>query len=119
MNRLSAANLPRCLAAAVLAVGVSACSGDVSPLRGPLGLGGAPKTAEAPEFVAASRPASQEFLPVGVSAPKRPVRAKSSEGQKALEAELEGARSRNEAKGRAAEGASKAAAKGAPASAAQ
>jgi hypothetical protein len=41
-------------------------------------------------------------MPVGVDAPKRPVRAKSVTGQKALEAELEGARGRNEARGRAA-----------------
>ena len=82
------------------------CSGDVSPLRSIGIAGSAPKGPEAPDFVANSRSqAGTEYLPVGVSAPPRPVRAKSTESQKALEAELEGARSRNLARGRAAESA--------------
>lgn len=89
---------------------LGACSGDVNPMReAALGLGSGVKPLPAPDFVAESRPASGGvFMPVGVSAPKRPVRAKSAEGQKTLEAELEGARSRNESKGRAAEGVAKA-----------
>ncbi len=50
---------------------------------------------------------------VGVDAPRRATRAKSAEGQKTLEAELEGARGRNEARGRAAESAGKGTAKAA------
>ena len=99
------------LASAVLlgALAAGGCSGDVSPLRG-IGLtGAAPKGPDAPDFVANSRSqAGTEYLPVGVSAPPRPVRAKSMEGQKALESELESARSRNLARGRAAESAGKA-----------
>ena len=91
----------------------AACSSDVSPLReAATQLGYGAKPVAAPEFVANSRKAGGDFLPVGVSAPQRTIRAKSSEGQKALESELEGARSRNEAKGRAAEGVAKTTAKG-------
>ncbi|WP_375465994.1 hypothetical protein [uncultured Methylobacterium sp.] len=92
------------------AAAVGACSGDVSPIRTlAVEAGYGPKTVAAPDFVTASRPkAAAAFMPVGVSAPPRPVRAKSAESQKALEAELEGARGRNESKGRAAESAGKA-----------
>ncbi|MGU3540325.1 hypothetical protein [Methylobacterium sp. A54F] len=96
----------------LIALGLAAggCSTDVNPLRyAAEQTGGGPKPVTAPDFVAGSRRAGPEFLPVGVSAPPRPVRAKSSEGQKALESELEGARSRNEARGRSAEGAGRAA----------
>ncbi len=84
------------------------CSGDVGGLRS-LGITGtAPKAPDAPAFVTETRREGADFLPVGVSAAPRPVRAKSTEGQKTLEAELEGARSRNVARGRAAESAGKA-----------
>lgn len=92
----------------VIAAGVAmtaGCSGDLSPMRA---IYGAPKEVKAPDFVANSRKADGDFMPVGVSAPARPIRAKSSEGTKTLEAELEGARGRNEAKGRAASSAGKA-----------
>lgn len=96
--------------AAGLAPALSACSGDVNPMReAAFGLGQGVKVAEPADFVKASRPeGGSAFMPVGVSAPKRPARAKNPEGQKALEAELEGARSRNLAQGRAAESAAKA-----------
>lgn len=69
---------------------------------------GADKDVKAPDFVANSRKSGGDFMPVGVSAPARPIRAKSSEGTKTLAAELEGARNSNEAKGRAAASAGKA-----------
>lgn len=101
--------MPAACAAAVLLALAAGCSGDVNPMReAALGLGQGVKPLPAPDFVAQSRPAGGAFMPVGVSAPKRPERAKSAEGQKALEAELEGARSRNQSKGRAAEGAARA-----------
>ena len=103
---------PRAMAIGVLALMLplaGACSSDVGALRdGPLGLGPSVKPIPAPDFVANSRPAGSDYMPVGVSAPKRSLRAKSSESQKALEAELEGARNRNESRGRAAEGVAKA-----------
>lgn len=98
---------------AALAAGTAmagGCSSDVSPLREAyMQVAPAPKPVAAPDFVARSRRTDGDFLPVGVSAPVRPIRAKSSEGMKALTEELEGARGRNEAKGRAAESAGRAA----------
>lgn len=93
------------LVSLALALAAGGCSGDVGGLRS-LGIAGtAPQAPDAPAFVTSTRQQNADFLPVGVSAPPRPVRAKSTEGQKALEAELEGARSRNLARGRAAESA--------------
>lgn len=99
------AAMPRIAGAAVvafLAGSLAACSGDVvRSLASDAGYG--PRKVAAPDFVAESRSKEQpDFMPVGVDAPKRSVRAKSVTGQKALEAELEGARGRNEARGRAA-----------------
>ena len=84
---------------------LGACSGDVvRSLASDAGYG--PRVVAAPDFVTDTRSKAQpDFMPVGVDAPKRPIRAKSVTGQKALEAELEGARGRNEARGRAAESA--------------
>ncbi|KNY21578.1 hypothetical protein AKJ13_16485 [Methylobacterium sp. ARG-1] len=100
----------RALVLALLAAPLAACSGDtVRTLATDAGYG--PRVVAAPDFVTESR--SKEppaFMPVGVDAPKRPVRAKSAEGQKALEAELEGARGRNQSRGRAAESAGRGAA---------
>ncbi len=96
------------------AIGIAGCSGDLSPMRAIYGPGGA-GSVTAPDFVAKSRKEGGDFMPVGVSAPSRPIRAKSSEGTKSLEAELEGARGRNEAKGRAAASAGKATAPAKPA----
>ncbi|MGE7413746.1 hypothetical protein [Methylobacterium tarhaniae] len=59
-----------------------------------------PKEVAAPDFVAQTRREGGDFLPVGVSAPPRETRAKSAAGVKALEAELDASRQRNEARGR-------------------
>ncbi len=59
-----------------------------------------PKEVAAPDFVRDTRREGGDFLPVGVSAPPRETRAKSAAGVKALEAELDASRQRNEAKGR-------------------
>jgi hypothetical protein len=98
------------IALALLAAPLTACSGDVvRSLASDAGYG--PRVVAAPDFVAGSRSKeAPDFMPVGVDAPKRPVRAKSATGQKALEAELEGARGRNEARGRDAEQAGRGAA---------
>ncbi len=99
------------LALPVLAL-AAGCSSDVNPMKAAfLGTGSGIKAVQAPDFVANSRKAGADFMPVGESAP-RPTRARSAEGMKALQSELEGARSRNEAKGRAAESAAKATAQG-------
>ena len=103
-QHLSVVTRPTVLALA-LALSAGGCSSDLGALRASGLAGAAPKGPEAPDFVAASRRADQDYMPVGVSAPARSVRAKSAESQKALEAELEGARSRNLARGKAAESA--------------
>ncbi|KTS38691.1 hypothetical protein NS228_01640 [Methylobacterium indicum] len=59
-----------------------------------------PKEVAAPDFVEKTRRGGGDFLPVGESAPPRETRAKSAAGVKALEAELDASRQRNEAKGR-------------------
>lgn len=88
------------------------CSSDVNPMKAAfIGAGYGPKETQAPDFVAGSRKAGADYMPVGESAP-RPARTRNAEGLKALQSELEGARSRNEAKGRAAESAAKATAQG-------
>ena len=95
------------------AASVSGCSGDVNPLKAAMvGAGSGIKPVETPDFVAQSRKTDASYMPVGESAPRRAIRARNAAGQSALQAELEGARSRNEGKGRAAEGAAKDAAKG-------
>ena len=98
------------LLALCAAAATGACSSDLSPIKTlAVEAGYGPKPVAAPDFVANSRStADPAFMPVGVSAPARPLRAKSVESPKALEAELEGARGRNESKGRAAESAGKA-----------
>ncbi len=89
------------------------CSGDVNPMKAAfLGAGYGPKAIDAPDFVETSRRPGGTYMPVGKDEPKRAVRARSSEAQKTLEADLEGARTRNEARGRTAEGAGKGIAKG-------
>ena len=100
------------LALALLAAPLAACSGDtVRTLAVDAGYG--PKAVAAPDFVAQSRTReAPDFMNVGIDAPRRPARAKSAEGQKALEAELEGARGRNEARGRSAESAGRGTGKG-------
>jgi hypothetical protein len=65
-----------------------------------VGIGGEPRPA--PDFVARSRPATYEYLPVGQSAPKRSLQAKDAAGLAKAEAEMDAARNANEARGTAA-----------------
>lgn len=88
----------RVLAAVTLTV-LSACSGDVNPVRDAVvatGIASGPK--EGQDFVRATRRAGIDYMPVGVSAPDRTIRKKTPEEVKALEAELDAARSGNEAR---------------------
>ena len=95
---------PRLAAAAALVVTCLSAGGCVLDGAGirdaakSAGLG--PKEVAAPDFVEKSRRGGGDFLPVGVSAPPRETRAKSAAGVKALEAELDASRQRNEARGR-------------------
>lgn len=95
------------------AVSVGGCASDVNPLKAAMvGAGSGIKPVDAPDFVAKSRQSDAAYMPVGESAPRREIRARNAAGLSTLQSELEGARGRNEAKGRAAEGAARDAAKG-------
>ncbi|MCI9880680.1 MULTISPECIES: hypothetical protein [Methylobacterium] len=96
---------PQFVASLVFAILLAGCSGDLNPMRIAYGTGEAGPPAKAPDFVAQSRRGDDAFMPVGVSAPARPIRAKTPEGTRALEDELVAARGRNEARGRSAESA--------------
>jgi hypothetical protein len=102
MSRLHNSQIVSVLVAICLLGG---CSGDLNPMRVAYGTGEAGPPPKTPDFVAQSRRGGDDFLAVGVSAPARPIRAKSAEGTKALEDELLAARGRNEARGRSAESA--------------
>ena len=87
-------------ALAAAAFALAGCSGDVNPVRDvavAAGVGGKP-AAQAPDFVARSRPETLDYLPVGVSAPPRPTRNKTQAEIKQTEADLEAVRAANEAK---------------------
>jgi hypothetical protein len=83
---------------------LAACSGDANPVRdiaASAGLG--PKTAETPDFVRQSRPASLDYMPIGRTAAERPTAARNKDEVKATEAELDAIRKRNEAAAKAAQ----------------
>lgn len=82
-----------------VSLGLGGCMGDANPVRDRLNAAGiGPRAVAAPDFVAQSRPAALDYVPVGTSAPPRD-RARSAAEVRALEAELEAARGRNEARG--------------------
>jgi hypothetical protein len=96
-----------CLA---LAVALAGC-GETNLVKDAavaVGIGGEPRPA--PDFVARSRPATYEYLPVGQSAPKRSLQAKDAAGLAKAEAEMDAARNANEARGAAARNAAASAA---------
>ncbi|WP_205800184.1 hypothetical protein [Microvirga terricola] len=88
---------------AVLAVtGLAACAGG-NPTRDALAsVGAGPNMAATPDFVAKSRPASMDYMPIGTSKPGRATAAKTADEIKAVEAELDAIRTQNEAAGAAA-----------------
>ncbi len=109
---MGASRVPALLALVLLGGTLAACSGDAARTLA-LDAGYGPKTVAAPDFVVESRKPAPDFLNVGVDAPKRAVRARAPDGPPALEARREGARGRNEARGRAADSAGKGTARGA------
>jgi hypothetical protein len=95
----SRAPLRPVIAAAVIALGLAGCSADINPVRDAFvatGVGAKPKPA--PEFVVNSRSETVDYIPVGTSAPARPIRGKMVAETKAAEAELDAARAAIEAK---------------------
>jgi hypothetical protein len=82
---------------------LAACSGDSNLVRDTFGaVGAGPKTAETPDFVRQSRPASLDYVPIGTAAEERPTPAMTPEQVKAVEAQMEAVRSQNEAAARVA-----------------
>lgn len=97
IRRVSAVSLT------MLAVGLAGCNGGFNPVRDvATAVGAGPQTAATPDFVARSRPANLDYMPIGTPAPERPTPARTADEIKAAEAELEALRSRNEAAGAAA-----------------
>jgi hypothetical protein len=83
------------------AAGVAGCNSN--PVRDvATSLGAGPQAAQTPDFVARSRPATLDYMPIGTPVPERPTPARTAEEIKAAEAELDAIRSRNEAAGAAA-----------------
>ena len=78
---------------------LAACSGDANPVRDTLvatGVGAQPKPA--PDFVAASRPQTIDYIPVAPAPAK--TAAKSADQVKAAEAAMDKTRTANEARPR-------------------
>jgi hypothetical protein len=85
------------------AAGVSGCNGSFNPVRDvATAVGAGPQVAATPDFVARSRPANLEYMPIGTPTVERPTPARTADEIKAAEAELDALRSRNEAAGAAA-----------------
>ncbi len=95
----SSATLRPILAVAAIALGLAGCSADTNPVRDVFvatGVGAKPKPA--PDFVVNSRSETVDYIPVGVSAPVRPIRGKTAAETQAAEAELDAARAAVETK---------------------
>ena len=97
-------SIPRAAAFALImlaAGGVAGCNSN--PVRDvATSLGAGPQVAPTPDFVARSRPANLDYMPIGTPVPERQTPARTQEEIKAAEAELDALRARNEAAGAAA-----------------
>ena len=102
--RMKLLSIPRAPAFAMImvaAAGVAGCNSN--PVRDvATSLGAGPQVAPTPDFVARSRPATLDYMPIGTSVPDRPTPARTADEIKAAEAELDALRTRNEAAGAAA-----------------
>ena len=82
---------------------LAGCTTDTNPVRDAVASAGfGPKIAPAPDFVARSRPARLDFIPVGTGASGRPTPARTADEVKAAEAEMEAVRAANDAAAQAA-----------------
>ena len=97
-------SIPRAPAFALVLLAASGVAGcNSNPVRDvATSLGAGPQVAPTPDFVARSRPATLDYMPIGTSVPERPTPARTAAEIKAAEAELDALRSRNEAAGAAA-----------------
>ena len=97
-------SIPRGAAFALIMVAAAGTAGcNSNPVRDvATSLGAGPQVAPTPDFVARSRPANIDYMPIGTPVPERPTPARTAEEIKAAEAELDALRARNEAAGAAA-----------------
>ncbi|MBB3019359.1 hypothetical protein FHR70_002424 [Microvirga lupini] len=101
MKLLSIPRAPAFALTLLAAGGAAGCNSN--PVRDvATSLGAGPQVAPTPDFVARSRPATLDYMPIGTPVPERPTPARSAAEIKAAEAELETLRARNEAAGAAA-----------------
>ena len=94
-------SIPRVAAFALIsfaAAGMAGCNSN--PVRDvAASLGAGPQMAASPDFVARSRPADLDYMPISASVPERPTPARTAQEIKAAEAEMDALRARNEAAG--------------------
>jgi hypothetical protein len=89
-----------CLSLTLILAG---CSGDINPVRDAFSaVGAGPPKVDAPDFVKQTRPQNATYMPIGVSAPERPMKVRNPEQTRQFEAELEALRARNAAQGQTA-----------------
>jgi hypothetical protein len=102
--RMKLLSIPRAPAFALVLLAASGMAGcNSNPVRDvATSLGAGPQVAPTPDFVARSRPATLDYMPIGTPVPERPTPARTADEIKAAEAELDALRSRNEAAGAAA-----------------
>lgn len=82
---------------------MTACAGDTNPARDIVSaVGAGPQVAQTPGFVAESRPPSLDYMPIGTPQPEPETPVRSPEEIRAVEAEMDALRARNEAAGAAA-----------------
>jgi hypothetical protein len=90
------------IAAALAALPIAGCSGDTNPVRDLVVAAGAgPRATASPDFIASSRPATLDYIPVSTRAGSRPP-PRTVDEVKAAEAELDAIRASNEAAGQSA-----------------
>jgi hypothetical protein len=99
--RMKPLSIPRAAAFALIlsaAAGMAGCNSN--PVRDvAASVGAGPQMAASPDFVARSRPADLEYIPISAAAPERPTPARTADEIKAAEAEMDALRAQNEAAG--------------------
>jgi hypothetical protein len=99
--RMKPLSIPRVSAIATIlfaSAGMAGCNSN--PVRDvAASVGAGPQMTASPDFVARSRPADLEYMPISATAPERPTPARTAEEIKAAEAEMDALRARNEAAG--------------------
>ena len=99
--RMKPLSIPRFSVAAMILFAVASVAGcNSNPVRDvAASVGAGPQMAPTPDFVARSRPANLEYMPISASVPERPTPARTADEIKAAEAEMDALRARNEAAG--------------------